>query len=161
MSPQAEGRSINPSVSESGAVSEDAYRQGLEVKRRLFGAGKERPVSHGHLADDLLRLSDELVFGRVYTRPGLDLKTRSMLTVAALAVLGRDDYLRRHLQGALHVGVTPADVKEILIADGLLRRHARRVEGPPHRRGGDQRVGSVTRCRGRRRLDGGSRVARC
>jgi 4-carboxymuconolactone decarboxylase len=96
-------------------MSEDAYRQGLEMKRRLFGAGKERPVSHGHLADDLLRLSDELVFGRVYTRPGLDLKTRSMLTVAALTVLGRDDYLRRHLQGALHVGVTPAEIKEILM----------------------------------------------
>jgi alkylhydroperoxidase/carboxymuconolactone decarboxylase family protein YurZ len=58
-------------------MSEQAYRDGLEVKRRLFGAGKERPVAHGHLADDLLRLSDEMAFGRVYTRPGLDLKTRS------------------------------------------------------------------------------------
>ena len=96
-------------------MSEDTYRQGLEVKRRLFGAGKERPVAHGSLADDLLRLSDEVVYGRVYTRPGLDLKTRSMLTVAALTVLGRDDYLRRHLQGALHVGVTPTEIKEILM----------------------------------------------
>jgi hypothetical protein len=79
MSPQAAkgrrpvnpGRPINPSVApsvaEASPVREDAYRQGLEVKRRLFGAGKERPVSHGNLADDLLRLSDELVFGRVYT----------------------------------------------------------------------------------------------
>ena len=73
----------------------------------------------GSLAYDLLRLSDELVFGRVYTRPGLDLKTRSMLTVAALTVLGRDDYLRRHLQGALHVGVTPAEIKEILMQMGF------------------------------------------
>jgi 4-carboxymuconolactone decarboxylase len=96
-------------------MSEDTYRQGLDVKRRLFGAGKERPVAHGSLADDLLRLSDEVVFGRVYTRPGLDLKTRSMLTVAALTVLGRDDYLRRHLQGALHVGVAPVEIKEILM----------------------------------------------
>jgi len=96
-------------------MSEDTYLQGLDVKRQLFGAGKERPVAHGSLADDLLRLSDEVVYGRVYTRPGLDLKTRSMLTVAALTVLGRDDYLRRHLQGALHVGVTPAEIKEILM----------------------------------------------
>jgi 4-carboxymuconolactone decarboxylase len=96
-------------------MGEDAYRDGLEVKRRLFGAGKEHPLPPGHLADELLRLSDELVFGRVYTRPGLDLRTRSMLTVAALTVLGRDDYLRRHLQGALHVGVTPVEIKEILM----------------------------------------------
>jgi len=98
-----------------GTMSEQAYRDGLEVKRQLFGAGKEHPLPPGHLADDLLRLSDELVYGRVYTRPGLDLRTRSMLTVAALTVLGRDDYLRRHLQGALHVGVTPAEIKEILM----------------------------------------------
>jgi 4-carboxymuconolactone decarboxylase len=100
-------------------MSDEAYRDGLEMKRRLFGAGKERPVSHGSLADDLLRISDEVVYGRVYTRPGLDLKTRSMLTVAALTVLGRDDYLRRHLQGALHVGVTPVELKEILMQMGF------------------------------------------
>jgi 4-carboxymuconolactone decarboxylase len=100
-------------------MSEQGYRDGLEVKWRLFGAGKERPVSHGSLADDLLRISDEVVYGRIYTRPGLDLKTRSMLTVAALTVLGRDDYLRRHVQGALHVGVTPAELKEILMQMGF------------------------------------------
>ena len=108
-------RSVRGVARAEDPMSEQAYRDGLEVKRRLFGAGKERPVSHGSLVDDLLRLCDELVFGRVYTRPGLDLKTRSMLTVAALTVLGRDDYLRRHLQGALHVGVTPAEIKEILM----------------------------------------------
>ena len=72
-------------------MSEDTYRQGLEVKRRLFGAGKERPVAHGSLADELLRLSDEVVFGRVYTRPGLDLKTRSMLTVPGGSALLIDE----------------------------------------------------------------------
>lgn len=97
------------------ATRDETYRDGLAVKRRLFGAGREHPLPPGHLADDLLRLSDELVYGRVYTRPGLDLKTRSMLTLAALTVLGQDDYLRRHLQGALHVGVTPLEIKEILM----------------------------------------------
>ena len=96
-------------------MSEERYQEGLAVKRRLFGEGKEQPLPPGHLASDLLRLTDEMVFGAVYTRPGLDLKTRSMLTLAALTVLGRDDYLRRHLQGALHVGVTPAEIKEILM----------------------------------------------
>jgi 4-carboxymuconolactone decarboxylase len=94
---------------------EKTYQEGLAVKRRLFGPGKERPLPPGHLADDLLRLSDEMVYGRVYTRAGLDLKTRSMLTVAALTVLGKDEELRRHLQGALHVGVTPEEIKEILM----------------------------------------------
>lgn len=69
----------------------------------------------GHLAEDLLKLTAEMVFGAIYTRPGLSLKTRSMIMVAALCVLGKDDYLRRHLQGALHVGVTPEEIKEILM----------------------------------------------
>ena len=96
-------------------MSDDRYQVGLGIKRRLFGEGKEHPVPAGHLAEELLRYTDEWVFGHVYTRPGLDLKTRSMLTVAALAVLGKDDYLRRHIQGALHVGVTPEELKEILM----------------------------------------------
>lgn len=96
-------------------MSDDRYQVGLGIKRRLFGEGKEHPVPAGHLAEELLRYTDEWVFGHVYTRPGLDLKTRSMLTVAALTVLGKDDYLRRHIQGALHVGVTPEELKEILM----------------------------------------------
>ncbi len=96
-------------------MSEEQYRDGLEVKRRLFGAGKEHPVPPGHVAEELLRITDETVFGGIYTRPGLDLKTRSMITLAALTVLGRDDYLRRHLQGALHIGITATEIKEILM----------------------------------------------
>ncbi len=96
-------------------MAEERYQQGLAVKRALFGEGKESPVPPGHLAEDLLRLTDELVFGGIYTRPGLPLKIRSMITVAALCVLGKDDYLRRHLQGALHIGVTPEEIKEILM----------------------------------------------
>ena len=96
-------------------MSDDRYQVGLGIKRRLFGEGKEHPVPAGHLAEELLRYTDEWVFGHIYTRPGLELKTRSMLTVAALAVLGKDDYLRRHIQGALHVGVTPEELKEILM----------------------------------------------
>ncbi len=96
-------------------MSEEGYQRGRAVKRELFGAGKESAVPPGHLAEDLLRLTDEWVFGNIYTRPALDLKTRSMLTVAALTVLGKDDYLRRHLQGALHVGVSREEIKEILM----------------------------------------------
>jgi alkylhydroperoxidase/carboxymuconolactone decarboxylase family protein YurZ len=96
-------------------MSEERYQHGLAIKRKLFGEGNEHPLPPDHLAADLLRLTDEIAFGAVYARPGLDLKMRSMITLAALTVLGKDDYLRRHLQGALHVGVTPTEIKEILM----------------------------------------------
>lgn len=95
-------------------MSEEHYRAGREVKRRLFGEGKESPLPAGHMAEDLLHITDEAVFGRVYTRPGLELKTRSMLTVGALVVVGQEEYLRRHIQGALHLGITPAELKEVI-----------------------------------------------
>lgn len=96
-------------------MSDERYEQGLAMKRELFGGGREHPVAPGHAAEDLLRITDATVFGEVYTRPGLDLRTRSMITLAALTVLGKEPYLRRHIQGALHIGVTPAEIKEILM----------------------------------------------
>jgi len=97
------------------SMSDEHYRAGREVKRTLFGEGKESPVPPGHMAEDLLRLTDEMIFGRIYTRPGLDLRTRSMLTVGALVVIGQPEYLRRHLQGALHLGITPEELKEVIM----------------------------------------------
>jgi alkylhydroperoxidase/carboxymuconolactone decarboxylase family protein YurZ len=96
-------------------MSEEHYRAGREVKRRLFGEGKESPLPPGHMAEDLLGITDETIFGRVYTRPGLDLRTRSMLTVGALVVVGQDEYLRRHIQGALHLGIAPEELKEVIM----------------------------------------------
>ncbi len=96
-------------------MSDELYRKGREVKRRLFGDGKESPLPPGHLAEDLLRITDETVFGGIYTRPGLDLRTRSMITLAALTVLGKETYLRRHIQGALHIGISKEEIKEILM----------------------------------------------
>jgi 4-carboxymuconolactone decarboxylase len=58
----------------------------------------------------------EFPFADIYTRPGLDLKTREMLTVAALTVLGYPQAeLRDHIKGALHVGCTREEVLEIII----------------------------------------------
>jgi 4-carboxymuconolactone decarboxylase len=54
-------------------------------------------------------------FGDIWARPGLPTKLRSLITVAALTVLGRAPELRGHLQGALQVGWTPEELKEVII----------------------------------------------
>jgi len=54
-------------------------------------------------------------FGDVWARPGLPTKLRSLATVAGLIVLGRGAELRAHLHGALHVGWTPEELKEVII----------------------------------------------
>jgi 4-carboxymuconolactone decarboxylase len=54
-------------------------------------------------------------FGDIWARPGLPTKLRSLATVAGLIVLGRAAELRAHLQGALRVGWTPEELKEVII----------------------------------------------
>jgi len=54
-------------------------------------------------------------FGQVWARPGLPTKLRSLITVAALVVLGRGPELSIHLASALRVGWTPEELKEVII----------------------------------------------
>jgi 4-carboxymuconolactone decarboxylase len=53
-------------------------------------------------------------WGDVWQRPGIDRRTRSMLTVALLAALGHADELGQHVAGALRIGVTPSELAEVL-----------------------------------------------
>lgn len=62
-------------------------------------------------------------YGKVLSRPGLDLKRRELCVVAACAVLEQDRQLHSHLHGALNAGATPAEIDETLaVVDGMLER---------------------------------------
>jgi 4-carboxymuconolactone decarboxylase len=54
-------------------------------------------------------------WGDVWQRPGLDLKTRSLITVAMLTALGKQHELKGHVRGALNNGATPAELQEVLL----------------------------------------------
>ena len=54
-------------------------------------------------------------WGDVWQRPGLELKTRSMITVAMLIAMGKQHELKGHVRGALNNGVTPAELQEVLL----------------------------------------------
>ena len=54
-------------------------------------------------------------WGDVWQRPGLDLKTRSLITVAMLTALGKQHELKGHVRGALNNGVTPEEISEVLL----------------------------------------------
>ena len=96
---------------------ETRYDRGLSTMRKMFGPGIDSALQSLQAASpDLARCLVEFPFGDVYTRPGLDLKTREMLTVAALTVLGYPQAeLKDHLRGALNVGCTPDQILEIIL----------------------------------------------
>ncbi len=54
-------------------------------------------------------------WGDVWQRPGLDLKTRSLITVAMLTALGKQHELKGHVRGALNNGATPEEIREVLL----------------------------------------------
>ncbi|MFI5099680.1 MAG: 4-carboxymuconolactone decarboxylase [Actinomycetes bacterium] len=100
-------------------MTDDAgrYEQGMAVRRATLGdahvdAAVARTDAFTEPFQDFITRS---VWGDVWSRPGLDRRTRSMLTVALLAALGHDRELPLHVRGALRNGVTRDELSEVLL----------------------------------------------
>ena len=92
------------------------YGRGLAKMREIFGPEAETAVKAlAATSPDLARYLVEFPFGDIYPRPSLDAKTREMLTVAALTVLGYPQAeLKDHIRGALNVGCGREEIIEII-----------------------------------------------
>lgn len=93
------------------------YEEGLKTRQRVMGEPfVERAFAN---ATDFTRpLQDYITreaWGTVWQRGGLDLKTRSIVTVSMLVAMGRTHELKGHVRGALNNGVTVAELQEILL----------------------------------------------
>jgi 4-carboxymuconolactone decarboxylase len=98
-------------------MNEDRYERGWTKLQEIDGeAGKRVIESLKDIAPDLGRYTIEFPFGDVYSRPGLDLKSREIATVAALTALGNAlPQLKVHIHGALNVGCTRKEIIEVII----------------------------------------------
>ena len=96
---------------------ENRYERGLAKLQEIDGEAGERVLaSLDGIAPDFARYLIEFPFGDIYSRPGLDLKSREIAVVAALTALGNSaPQLKVHIQGAINVGVTRADVVETIM----------------------------------------------
>jgi 4-carboxymuconolactone decarboxylase len=98
-------------------MAQDAREKGFSKRAELFGEAQlQRTWDYLNKFDEgFARLVNDQCFGEVWSRPGLPTRTRSMITMAALLVLGRAPELKIHMRGALNVGVTPDEIKELII----------------------------------------------
>ncbi len=109
----------------------EQFEKGLKVRRQVLGPD----YVDGSIAkaDDFMmafqRITTEWCWGYAWTRPGLDLKTRSMLNLAMLTAMGKPNELKLHIKGAAHQ-----------------RRHGRRDQGNPASCDGVCRHSRGTRC---------------
>lgn len=95
----------------------DLLARGREVTATLWGdLMKRAPTLPAHaLAPEFFSLVTQFVFGMFWSRPNLDLRSRSLCTVAQLAALGKTDELKGHLVGALNLGITRDELVEVLM----------------------------------------------
>ena len=93
------------------------FEDGLDMRKLVMGDDFVAKAFSG--ADEFTEPLQEFItrnaWGTVWCRDGLDLKARSLVTVAMLTALGRSQELKGHIRGALRNGVTPEEIREVLL----------------------------------------------
>ena len=97
------------------------YEEGLAVRRAVLGS--EHVDKSFRSADDFTRPMQELVteycWGEIWTRPGLDRRTRSFIILAMLTALNRPHEIRLHVRGALNNGLTKEELMEVFMQSAI------------------------------------------
>ncbi|MEZ8390023.1 carboxymuconolactone decarboxylase family protein [Vibrio splendidus] len=98
-------------------MNQSRFDIGLERLNHIDGeAGQQVIESLQDICPDLAKYTIEYPFGDIYSRPGLDLKSREIATVAALTALGNcAPQLKVHLNAALNVGCSEEEIKEVIL----------------------------------------------
>ena len=95
----------------------ERHDQGMAVRRAVLGDAHvaRSQAKRTDFNAEFLDLIVRYAWGEIWTRPGLERRTRSMITLAMMTALGRWDELKLHLRGALNNGVNAAEIKEVLL----------------------------------------------
>jgi 4-carboxymuconolactone decarboxylase len=98
-----------------------SYERGMEVRREVLGdehvdAAERRKSGFTEEFQDLIT---RYAWGEIWTRPGLDRRTRSAITLTALIALGRFEELRMHVRAALRNGLEESELKEVLLQSAI------------------------------------------
>ncbi|BCA41897.1 carboxymuconolactone decarboxylase family protein [Kluyvera ascorbata] len=98
-------------------MNSERYITGQKMLQQVDGKGGDAVVdSLKDIAPDFARYLLEFPFGDIYARPGLDLRSREIATVAALTAMGNAaPQLKVHIAAALHVGLTQNEIIEVIM----------------------------------------------
>jgi len=102
-------------------MSDDLYYRGMKARREVLGdehvdGAIERTTE---FTADFQDLITRYAWGEIWARPGLDRKTRSCITLTALVALNHHHELAMHVRAALRNGVTPDEIKEVLLQSAI------------------------------------------
>ncbi|MEV5050086.1 4-carboxymuconolactone decarboxylase [Arthrobacter sp. LAR12-1-1.1] len=99
----------------------ETFEDGLAIRKEVLGAAHvERSLANASdFATPMQELVTEYCWGAVWSRDGLERKTRSMLNLAMLTALNRGHELSVHVKGAINNGVTPEEIQEVLMQTAI------------------------------------------
>ncbi|MFD1212011.1 carboxymuconolactone decarboxylase family protein [Arthrobacter sp. GCM10027362] len=100
---------------------EQTFQEGLEIRKEVLGAAHvERSLANvSEFARPMQELVTEYCWGAVWSREGLERKTRSMINLAMLTALNRGHELSVHVKGAINNGCTPEEIQEVLMQTAI------------------------------------------
>jgi 4-carboxymuconolactone decarboxylase len=109
------------SASESTATTNDRYEAGLAVRREVVGSEyvDAALAQATEFSEPIQTLVTEYCWGEVWTRPGLDRRSRSLLNLGMLTALNRSHELGVHVRGALNNGVTREEIREAFLQTAI------------------------------------------
>ncbi len=99
----------------------ELYERGLKLRTKIFGekAVTARMSAHGDFGKPLQDLINTYAYGDVWSRPGLDNRSRSLAVLAMTAALNRPAEFSVHVRGAIANGCTPEEIREVLLLIGI------------------------------------------
>ena len=108
-------------MTHDGPTDAERHAQGMTVRREVLGgAHVDRAIANTTpLTADFQDLITRYAWGDIWSRPGLDRRSRSVAVLTALIALGHHEELAMHLRAALRNGLTVAEVKEVILQSAI------------------------------------------
>ena len=102
-------------------MNDETHARGMEVRREVLGdAHVDRAIERTTaFTEDFQDLITRYAWGEIWSRPGLDRRTRSCITLTALIALGHQHELAMHVRAALRNGLTPDEIGEVILQSAI------------------------------------------
>ena len=102
-------------------MTKDIFDNGMKVRREVLGAHHvdKAESKKDDFTEEFQNLITRYAWGEIWTRPGLERKTRSCITLAMMIALHREDEFKLHIKAALNNGLTKNEIKEVILQSAI------------------------------------------
>ena len=102
-------------------MTKDIFNNGMKVRREVLGAQHvdKAESKKDDFTEEFQNLITRYAWGEIWTRPGLERKTRSCVTLAMMIALHREDEFKLHIKAAVNNGLTKNEIKEVILQSAI------------------------------------------